>query len=447
MSDEELTGAERAPRMEFPPNEPIPLEDDVCLRVATGSGGKGESFRGRALLRLAHRPGLEVRSSSEVKNWTLPNDAVLKRPSSNDEAFFATSMKQALGGNGLRAEVTWSPRRQRVLIPRSDDAAREIRFHVVNFPCFYGEGDEIREGPRGGVSRHGRVKAQLGPWIVDLREGANLRQMAKELDASQGFGLTHQGHIVRSDGGPIDTEEACEFLDALEAFLSFARGNCCSLGLVEARSETERVAWERWGCGRVDPWSSSTSWFDSEHGEILEEALPLFWRVWSAGGDKQAALHHAIYWYLRSDTRHSVDGGLILMQAALERLAHTFCRPKVKPPKREYAALRLERALRKWKIPVDLPSNCKSLTAHMNAVKSGTDARRATLAVTELRNNAVHPEKTPVPSGAYYEAWQLARWFIELSVLSVIDYQGDYANRLTQQVEGEVEAVPWAPTT
>ena len=80
----------------------------------------------------------------------------------------------------------------------------------------------------------------------------------------------------------------------------------------------------------------------------------------------------------------------------------------------------------------------------MNSVTKGNNARRATLALTKLRNNAVHPKKAPVPAGAYYEAWELARWFIELSVLSVIGYQGNYANRLVREFEGQVEVVPWA---
>lgn len=428
--------------VEFLPNEAIPLEGEVRLRSASELGGEPESLRGRALLRLSPRPSLELRSSSE-KNFALPNDAVLKSPSNDDEAFFATSTKTTSGENGPRAEVTWCPRRQPVLIRRLDEPVREIHFHVLNFPSFNGQGDEVRESARGGLSRHGRVKAQAGSWTVDLREVANLREIVDKLEESQGFAPTHRGCIVRSAGGTIDTEEACLFLDVLEDFLSFARGSRCSLGLVEARTKNGCVAWERWGCRRVDPWWTSSSWFDSQHGEILGKALPGFWRVCSASSDERAALQQAIYWYLRSDWRQSgVDGGLILMQAALERLAHTFY--QAKNTKKQPVARWLESALVKWGVPVDLPPNFKALAAYMNSVTKGNDARRATLALTKLRNNTVHPVKTPVTSGAYYEAWELARWFIELSLLSVIGYQGSYANRVTRRSSGQVEAVPWA---
>ncbi len=97
-----------------------------------------------------------------------------------------------------------------------------------------------------------------------------------------------------------------------------------------------------------------------------------------------------------------------------------------------------------WGIPVELPPSCKPLSAYMNTVAKGDNVRRATLALTKLRNNAVHPEKDAVPDGAYYHAWKLARWFIELTVLSVVGYQGNYANRLVRKFPGDVDVVPWA---
>ncbi len=280
----------------------IPLDSEVRLRSAPGSSREGETVRGRALLRLYPRPKLEFRSSEEnLASW---GDAVLISPSTTEDECFTTSKRTTLGENGPRTEVTWSPKRQPVLIRRLDEPAREICFHVLNFPRFNGQGDEVRTSAEGGLSRHGRVRVQVGSWAVDLQESTNPRQVEDYLDASRGFGLTHRGRLVRSDGGPIDTDEACLLLDALDDFLSFARGRCCSLGLVEARSETGRVSWERWGCRRVDPWGRSTSWFDSLNGQSLGQVLPGFWRVWTASSDERAALHQAIYW---STQRHEPE--------------------------------------------------------------------------------------------------------------------------------------------
>ena len=156
-------------------------------------------------------------------------------------------------------------------------------------------------------------------------------------------------------------------------------------------------------------------------------------------------MHQAIYWYLRSDTRQSgVDGGLILMQAALERLAHTFYRPR---KRREVSAPWLRAALLCRRIPVEIPGNAQALATYVNSVVKKNEIGDAVFAVTKLRNNAVHPRKdAPVPDRAYFQAWAVARWLLELMVLGVTGYRGKYANRLKRRFQGEVESVPWVAT-
>lgn len=64
--------------------------------------------------------------------------------------------------------------------------------------------------------------------------------------------------------------------------------------------------------------------------------------------------------------------------------------------------------------------------------------------MTRARNNAIHPRKEVGATGLlYFQAWTLARGFVELMILSAIGYQGCHASRLR---EGRVERVPWALT-
>lgn len=50
----------------------------------------------------------------------------------------------------------------------------------------------------------------------------------------------------------------------------------------------------------------------------------------------------------------------------------------------------------------------------------------------------------PSPS-ELLEAWQLATWYLELTILRLIDYRGPYASRLVLgKRENETEPVPWA---
>ena len=62
-------------------------------------------------------------------------------------------------------------------------------------------------------------------------------------------------------------------------------------------------------------------------------------------------------------------------------------------------------------------------------------------ALVELRNNIVHPEDKYVNMSqrAYYEAWNLAQWYLELTLLKLCGYEGSHGNRLSQKWVGEVE--------
>lgn len=426
----------------YPANEPILLGDELRLSVAdaaSSGSGNGESFIGQAWLRLAPpRPSLEV--ISKVKSPIPWNGALtLAWGAGNEGKFFQTHQRTTEDGGLL--ETRWSPSSQPILVRSGrGEPVSEIHFGVINFPDFIGRGDELRGGTDGSSSRHGRVQVAAGPWRIELRESGNLRDILRELDSSRGFAITHEGRIVRSDRGQIDTDEACLLLRALDDFLSFARGAFCSIGLVRSLAADEEVVWERWGCRRVDPWQRpfDPSWFDLHHGHTLGEAFPGFWTVYSAGREQRGAIHEALYWYLRSGTQAGgVDGGLILMQAALERLAHTFYGPK----KNKGTQAWLRDALGQRQIPQAIPGGSRALKAYVNSVGKKGDVTDGVFAITRLRNNAVHPRKDASVSGSsYLQAWGLARWFVELMVLNVTGYKGRYANRLTRRFE----PVPWA---
>jgi hypothetical protein len=67
-----------------------------------------------------------------------------------------------------------------------------------------------------------------------------------------------------------------------------------------------------------------------------------------------------------------------------------------------------------------------------------------------VRNSLVHPPKRiEEPEWPHrdelLEAWQLATWYLELAVLRLLGYRGEYVSRL--RLEGwvvDIEVVPWS---
>jgi hypothetical protein len=65
-------------------------------------------------------------------------------------------------------------------------------------------------------------------------------------------------------------------------------------------------------------------------------------------------------------------------------------------------------------------------------------------AITSIRNALVHPrENVNLPEDAYYEAWQLSMWFLDMTMPRLCGYNGTYGNRLKRRFESNVEPVPW----
>ncbi len=396
---------------------PIALAEEVRLRPAgaVDHGTHDLEVVARAELRLLPRPGLAL----VAEDGPLPGHSV---------ETWALIEPRVAGAAFTLVAGLFRPCSQPLVVERQRDPARRLAFEVLNFPKLGG----------------GHVSLEAGPWKIEVTEKRELRAITSELNSSHGFAPTHEGRIEKIDGAPIEQDEACQLVEALDRFLSFARGFHCATAGVRGISSEGAVVWEHWGCRRVAPWrppeNSPDSWFHEDHAQALAKAIPPFLRTWKACADGRAALRTAIYWYLTGHGDSSgVEGGLILLQTAMEHLAHTFFRPR---KKRETGAEWLRKALQRAGVPLAVPKDMNALGAFVAALPCPTDENKdAVFAVTRARNNAVHPAKdAEAGSRVYLEAWTLARWFVELMVLHAIGYKGSYLNRLHRGVE----PVPWA---
>jgi hypothetical protein len=107
------------------------------------------------------------------------------------------------------------------------------------------------------------------------------------------------------------------------------------------------------------------------------------------------------------------------------------------------------RLLLQWAgIPVELPSQFGALAARGGRL-SQSDVAGPEL-IFDVRNNLVHPPKRidepEWPDRAQLlEAWQLATWYLELALLRLLGYEGEYVSRL--RLGGwdfDTEPVPWS---
>jgi hypothetical protein len=169
-------------------------------------------------------------------------------------------------------------------------------------------------------------------------------------------------------------------------------------------------------------------------------------KMWD-NDDWRKALHEVIYWYLNANySPRGIDAGIILTQAAIERLSYEYAvRDRrllvLKGFKDLLASDKFRIIFSSLGIPLEIPKE----TPEIDKLAKNFNWLDAPHALTEIRNSLVHPEhkKRGQIDSAYYEAWNLGLWYLEMGLLAVCGYSGTYGNRLKQRYVGQVENVPW----
>ncbi len=190
---------------------------------------------------------------------------------------------------------------------------------------------------------------------------------------------------------------------------------------------------------------------------MIAEVLPGFYR-WRQSWGEEAKL--AIYWYLMTEPTKA-ESSIILAQSALELLAwvHLVEKENVFTPEdfnsysgsQNTASRKINRLLENLGIPKDIDPRLNDL-AHFSNQLDRNCRNNGAYALQEVRNDMTHLSPSNrqrlfnTPSSLLIEAAKLIRWYLELSFLSLSNYQGFYCNCLSQHISwGSRELVPWSP--
>ena len=332
------------------------------------------------------------------------------------------------------------------------DPLHSVHFGLINFPEFMKQGsvesyvsDDGRKGFR--VSK--AIQLSGPPWLVEIRAVDNIRQVQNSLSQQWGFGLTHWGSVSRSDGRSFSKESVQSVIEALTLFCSFARGVYCGLTLLTGTNQAGEPIWERWGVSNVETWKGYRSWFDTRNGQILEDVFPGFWAQYQRF-QRNERTRIALEWYLESNAQKALHSSIVLSQAALERLSFLQVGKRLTAKQmgrkdRETEGEWIARALGQAGVDCKIPPSCTALEQLRKA--NGFDHGPHT--IVEIRNDLIHQDMSYgiLSVDVYRQAKELGLWYVEMLLLKLLDYNGIYANRLTQQWRGQVEPVPWAPTS
>lgn len=162
-------------------------------------------------------------------------------------------------------------------------------------------------------------------WHIVLAS-LNRFDLEGKLDAQGGYGITHICKIERLDDKSFDLDEGYEIIDAFTYYLSFVRGIWVAPFLVSGFDSEGNQILEEWATPKIkaDSWQSvSYSWTTNDCTEIVI-IFPGFMKKWQDVIWKEV-IQNAIQWYIESfKTSNGYNTSIVLIQAALEKLAWTY---------------------------------------------------------------------------------------------------------------------------
>lgn len=331
-------------------------------------------------------------------------------------------------------------------------AVKALRFYVPNFHDYCGRLVHFPVGNRIWRSAS-RLQMSADQWLIQIDQDPQYKQLTEALEAKGGYGVGHVGQISRVDGASFKVDQVSDLWSALHFYLSFGRGLWCG-PIVATGVGSTRGLWTEWGSWRISDWSSVPSWFPKLDPWEFEKSFSAFHRLWCTKTWKQP-LSELVHWYVEANLNAgALEGALILSHTALELLAwmhlvvstRTYSIRSFKKPR---SSDRICLALASLGIPDSIPPGLADLTAVSEVAKAKTGPE----IIAKMRNWLVHP--TPAnrrafdtaPNIAVYQAFQLSQCYLELGILALLRYSGDYVDRVRTGVfVGEAtRRVPWAP--
>ncbi len=257
------------------------------------------------------------------------------------------------------------------------------KFALINFPSLWGAQDIHRPTSDSSSIIIQRMRLHADSWSIELTGVDAVMSLDYQMRRIGGSAITHAGCITRTDGSDFTLEELEVVLDALHLFLSFVRGSYCGLAFLSGQDSQRKTVWKQWGTREVEPWHGPLStWVCPGESEMLSAVFDGFWQrftdpAWSDTVSK------VLRWYLRSNESSEPAVGVILTQAALERLSHA-----TKGQGSGSTGDRIAAALTKAQIDPQIPLQCPELIvlAQQRSWEHGPHA------LVDMRNDLVHPK-------------------------------------------------------
>ena len=280
--------------------------------------------------------------------------------------------------------------------------------------------------------------------IVDKRFDftKELDERLKDRDAHI---ITHSGRIRRKDKKPFKTNIINQVLDDLSISFSFMCGRYVDICAAFGYKNRENV-YRLWRETFISPYRFIPNWKDTiSNYHNIEKYLTLMNNK-LIDDYYNEAIRQAVDWYLQSFDGLTLENILISIQICLETLSYIVLVEQEKMlTDDEFDENLATKNIRTLLEVCGIPYGKDDLFLFDNYINERFDDGVDLLIY--YRNKIVHPtRKRNRATITVEDVWniiQVGTRYVELVILNIIGYKGEYSNRLLDRAYGEVQLVPW----
>lgn len=331
-----------------------------------------------------------------------------------------------------------------MLLKSKDNSVDYIQFDIVNMDKIPGKlvnyGDLVYAG---------RIEFNVNDYkiVIDKSYDYN-KELHRELVSKNGSIITHTGRIYRKNMEPFKTKNIDDLIHRIATALSFACGRYINIpnafGFKDGKN-TYRAWYKMMSTDYrfVFKWTTTISNYHN-----FEKYMSLMCKKLENSYYNTTILN-IVDWYIGALNGINMGNNIISIQTALEMLSYVvLVEDESLLSQSEYdsrpANQNIRAFLKKCSIDNKIPESAHLPEDIIDFFDDGVDL------LTYYRNSVVHPSKRKRNIHLGFEdMWNtilLGVNYIELSILYIINYRGEYTNRFKDYCFGDVEIVPWTKT-
>lgn len=339
---------------------------------------------------------------------------------------------------------------EHAILGDSTISVSKICFSIPNLREFYGL--PVKNITKETISTSmNRLIFEDEDFVITIDKCTDYKERKKSLEEKGGYIILYAGELICKKGS-LTHSDIKDIFHCLDTFLTFLNGRRTSALFIKGIHDNQ-VIWSDYTNYFVDTNKTVQSW-PQRHSVIgINDLWKKFKLIWQ-DNDAKGFLTSLIHWYVEANGHSGFsEGSIIMAQTALELIYNWWIIEQKKmilgkDSENISASNKIRLLLSQLNINYEIPTGFTHLRNFLDTTHNVVDAPEAAV---YIRNSIVHSQEekrkklSQIHYKAKYEALQLYIWYIEMSLLHILDYAGRYYNRCSEKkyMSEAEEYVPW----